>query len=138
VINQAIHIPHLDHYLLCPMQCQVNDVIVHDTPKFLAPDPTDHTHALTIKDTDNPTQMVILLPPLKGVTLLLHARAPTLEEWNSDAIWRLHLTSESLTWDPTFTLYEEQEAAMTDYSCRVVTMTCALRGHVSNLVMNLL
>ncbi len=21
VINQAIHIPHLDHHLLCPMQC---------------------------------------------------------------------------------------------------------------------
>ncbi len=34
VINQAIHIPHLDHHLLCPMQCQVNDVIVNDMPKF--------------------------------------------------------------------------------------------------------
>jgi hypothetical protein len=21
VINQAVHIPHLDHHLLCPMQC---------------------------------------------------------------------------------------------------------------------
>ena len=31
VINQAIHIPHLDHHLLCPMQCRVNDVIVNDT-----------------------------------------------------------------------------------------------------------
>ncbi len=50
VINQAIHIPHLDHHLLCPMQCQVNDVIVNDTPKFLTSDPTDHTHALTIID----------------------------------------------------------------------------------------
>jgi hypothetical protein len=25
VINQAIHIPHLDHHLLCPVQCLVND-----------------------------------------------------------------------------------------------------------------
>jgi hypothetical protein len=25
IINQAIHIPHLDHHLLCPMQCRVND-----------------------------------------------------------------------------------------------------------------
>jgi hypothetical protein len=32
VINQAIHIPpHLDHHLLCPMPCQVNDLIVDDT-----------------------------------------------------------------------------------------------------------
>jgi hypothetical protein len=42
VINQAIHIPHLDHHLLCSMQCQVNDVIVDDTSKFLTSDPTDH------------------------------------------------------------------------------------------------
>ncbi len=32
VINQAICIPHLDHHLLSPMQCRVNDVIVNDTP----------------------------------------------------------------------------------------------------------
>ncbi len=60
VIIQAIHIPHLDHHLLCPMQCRVNDVIVNDTPKFVTSDPTDHTHALTIIDLHQPTQMVIL------------------------------------------------------------------------------
>jgi hypothetical protein len=49
VINQAIHIPHLDHHLLCPMQCQVNDMIVDNMPKLLTSDPTDHTHAFTIK-----------------------------------------------------------------------------------------
>jgi hypothetical protein len=48
VVNQAIHIPHLDHHLLCPMQCQVNDVTVDETPKFLASDPTEHSHALTV------------------------------------------------------------------------------------------
>ncbi len=52
VINQAIHIPHLNQHLLCPMQCRVNDVVVDDTPKFLVSDPTDSTHALTIKDPD--------------------------------------------------------------------------------------
>ncbi len=60
VINQVIHIPHLDHHLLCPMQCQVNDVIVDDTPKFLTSDPTDHMHALTIIDPHQPAQTVIL------------------------------------------------------------------------------
>ena len=29
VIHQAIEIPHLDHHLLCPMQCEVNDVTVN-------------------------------------------------------------------------------------------------------------
>ncbi len=60
VFNQAIHIPHLDHHLLCPMQCQVNDVVVDDMPKFLAPDPTDITHALTNRDPDWSAQTIIL------------------------------------------------------------------------------
>ena len=54
IVNQAIHIPHLDHHLLCPMQCRVNDVTVNETPKFLAQDLTEHTHALTVQDPDNP------------------------------------------------------------------------------------
>jgi hypothetical protein len=122
-INQAIHIPQLDHHLLCPMQCRVNDVIVDDTPKFLTSDPTDHTHALIIRDPHQPAQMVILHLALRGVTSLLNVRGITLDEWNSDAFKQLHLTSETLTWDPTTSLYEVQEAAMIDYSGRVVTTT---------------
>ncbi len=34
VTNQAIQIPHLDHHLLCPMQCRVNDVIVKTFQNF--------------------------------------------------------------------------------------------------------
>jgi hypothetical protein len=60
VINQAIHIPHLDHHLLCPIQCQVNEVTVDDMPKSLMPNPTDHTHAMTIKDLNDLAQTVIL------------------------------------------------------------------------------
>ena len=32
VINQTIHILHLDHHLLCTMQCRMNDVTMNDTP----------------------------------------------------------------------------------------------------------
>jgi len=72
MINQAIHKPHLDHHLLCPMQCRVNDVTVNKMPKFLAHDPTDHKHALTIRDPHNPAQTVILPLALWGVTSLLN------------------------------------------------------------------
>ncbi len=67
IINQAIHIPHLDHHLLCPMHCRVNDVAVNDLPKFLMANPTDQMHALNINDPDNPLQLVILPLTLKGV-----------------------------------------------------------------------
>ncbi len=120
IINQAIHIPHLDHHLLCPMQCRVYDVIVNNLPKFLAADPTDQTHALTLTDPDNPLQPVILPLILRGVTLLLNVRSTTINEFNSHDHLRLHLTSETLTWDPTTDLYEKQENAMMDYSGNIV------------------
>jgi hypothetical protein len=61
-----------------------------------------------------------------------------LDEWNSDAFKQLHLTSETLTWDPTTTLYEMQEAAMIGYSGHVVMTTRPLMGHIKHLVINLL
>jgi hypothetical protein len=83
IFNQAIHILHLGHHLLCPMQCRVNDVTVNDLPKFLAANPTDQTHALTINDLNNPLQPVILLLTLRGVTSLLNVRTVTIDEFNS-------------------------------------------------------
>jgi hypothetical protein len=61
-------------------------------------------------------------------------RGVTLDEWTSDAFKRLYLTSETLTWDPTTTQYEEQEAAMVDYSGRVVTTMRPLMMHIKSLV----
>jgi hypothetical protein len=127
IINQAIHIPHLDHHLLCPMQCCVNDVTINDLPKFLAANPTDQTHALTMTDPDNPIQPVILPLTLRGVMSLLNVKTVTIDEFNSQDYPRLQLTSETLTWDPTTNLYEQQENAMMDYSGHIVR-DAALRG----------
>jgi hypothetical protein len=116
------------------MQCQVDDVTVDNTPKFLVRDPTDKSHALTLEDPNHPAQTVTLPLALQGVTSLLNVRAPTLDEWISDAFRRLHLTSKTLTWNPTTILYEDQEM-VTDYSGNVVRRG-ALRGQVSSLVIN--
>jgi hypothetical protein len=65
VIHQAIHIPHLPHHLLCPMQCRVNDVVINDLLKFLDPNPSDTSHASLCPvhslDDDEPVQTVTLL-----------------------------------------------------------------------------
>ena len=106
VINQAIHIPHLDHHLLCPMQCRVNDVLVDETPKFLAQRPTDQTHALTIADPDDPSWMLTMPLSLKGVTSLLYVRNVTADDFYNTDTPRIDLTPETLTWDPTTTLFE--------------------------------
>jgi hypothetical protein len=123
VINQAIHIPHLDHHLLCPMQCHVNDVTVDETPKFLALDPTETMHALTMTDPDDPLQTVTLPLQLRGVISLLNVRIPTVDQFNVQTITRLHLTFETLTWDPSTMMYADQEAAMIDFTGAVETHT---------------
>jgi hypothetical protein len=92
VIYQAIHTPHTDL------------------------DPTDQTHALTVPDPDDPLQTLTLPLSLRGVTLLLHVRNVTTDDFYNDNIPRIDLTSETLTWDPSMTLYGEQENGMIDHS----------------------
>ncbi len=108
-------------------------MIVKDLPKFLAADPTDQMHAMTLTNPDNPLQLVILPLILRGVTLLLIVRSMTTKEFNSHDHLRLHLTSETLTWDPTTDLYEKQENAMMIYSGNIVH-DAAMRG--PNLILN--
>jgi hypothetical protein len=117
------------------MQCRVNDVTVNNLPKFLAANPTDQMHALTITDPDNPLQPVILSLTLRGVMLLLIVRTVTINEFNSQDYPRLHLTSETLTWDPMTNLYEQQENAMIDYSSNIVC-DAAVRQQVPTLIVN--
>ncbi len=54
-------------------------------------------------------------------------RSTTIDEFNSHDYLRLHLTSETLTWDPTTDLYEKQENAIMDYSGNIVC-DAAVRG----------
>ncbi len=54
------------------------------------------------------------------MTSLLNVRSTPIDEFNSHDHLRLHLTPETLTWDPTTDLYEKQENAMMDYSGDIV------------------
>jgi hypothetical protein len=53
VFHQAIHMSQLDHHLLFPMQCHVNDVTINNVPKFLTSFPTDNTHVQNLDDESN-------------------------------------------------------------------------------------
>ncbi len=117
------------------MQCCVNDMTVNNLPKFLAANPTDQTHALTTNDPNNPLQLVILPLTLRGVTSLLNVRTVSINEFISQDYPRLHLTSETLTWDPMTTLYEEQRNAMTDYFGNIIR-DAAVRGQIPILIIN--
>ncbi len=113
----------------------MNDVTVNDLPKFLAANPTDQMHALTINDSNNPLQLAILPLTLRGVALLLNVRTVTIDEFNSQDYPQLHLTSEILTCDPTTTLYEQQVNAMMDYTGNIVH-DATVREQIPTLIIN--
>ena len=62
-------------------------------------------------------------------------RNVTADDFYNDNIPRIDLTSETLTWDPSTTLYEEQENGMIDYSGNIVR-DAAVKG--PHLVINAL
>jgi hypothetical protein len=115
VFHQAIHMPQLDHHLLCPMQCCINDVTVNDVPKFLTRFPTDNTHALVVQNPDNDSTTLSFPLHLQGVMLYLPVCKPTANKWESGDIVRIDMTAKNLDWNPNDPTYSSQEAAMTDY-----------------------
>jgi hypothetical protein len=88
-VNQAVHVPTMDNDLLCPMQMRMNDVELHECPKFMEGQPTDMSHSLRlVQDGDE-----IHIPfGLRGVTSYFPTRKPSPAEYANCR--RFHLTSE--------------------------------------------
>ena len=97
VIHQAIEISHLEHSLICPIQCQINGVYINETPRFLENNKTPNSHAIVIYDPDPKSNATVTLPlSLSGVTSYLPVHHPSLEDWGSGKYPRYELTSENL------------------------------------------
>ena len=65
IFHQAIHMPHLDHHLLYPMQLRAHGVDVNDCPRIYCKSPGDESHAIVAKDEYG--DEIILPFYLKGV-----------------------------------------------------------------------
>jgi hypothetical protein len=115
VFHQAIHMPQLDHHLLCPMQCCINDVTVNNVPIFLTCFPTDNMHALIVQNPDNDSTTLSFPLHLQRMMPYLPVRKPTATKWEMGDIVLIKMTAENLNWDPNGPTYSSQEAAMTDY-----------------------
>ena len=84
VIHQEIDIPHLEHSLLCPMQCRMSGVEINETPRFLENNKTPNYHAIVIDDPDPTSNATVTLPlSLSGVKYYLPVHQPSLEDWYS-------------------------------------------------------
>lgn len=118
VTNHAIHMPDLDHHLLCPMQYCDNGVTVNEYPRMYCPEPTQESHAIVAMDEYGANG--ILPFSLRGVTSLINVSPLTLEEFESHSHPRVELTSHDLTWDPSTDVYEDQENSTMDHKGDII------------------
>jgi hypothetical protein len=109
MIHQAVHVPTMENDLLCPMQMRMNDVEVHECPKFMEAAPSDTSHSLGI--TQGGEELRISLG-LRGVTSYFPTRKPTSLELATCP--RFDLKAEDPEWDPSSTTFQEQEDAQVD------------------------
>ena len=110
IVHQAIHMPDLEHHLLCPMQCRANGTVINECPRMYCEHPTEDSHSII--STDENGERVVLPFFLKGVTSHLNVSPLSLEEYEHHGCPRIELTSHHLTWDPGTDVYEDQENAM--------------------------
>jgi len=111
VVHQAISIPTMENNLLSPMQMRLNDVKVHDVPKFLCDSPEDEHHSIVI---DNGGGDILRIPlALYGVTSHFPTRKPTQFEFDTCED-RYELTYELPDWEPHSEWFRRQEENVAD------------------------
>ena len=125
VFHKAIHIPGLQHNLLCPMQICMNGIQASENPKFLSALPTYHDHALLLPDqtgyfetgnTRDPKNWDINRGPylipllLHGVTSYLPTRKPNIAEADFPSNQSFEVTYESPEWDPHAIKFTKQKS----------------------------
>jgi hypothetical protein len=76
----------------------LNDVEVHDKPKFLTDKPTEHDHAICVVNHKTNEELVIPLM-IRGVTSTFPSRKPTQDEY--ETCTKFELTYDSPEYEPT-------------------------------------
>ena len=115
LVNQAILVPEVDHCLLCPMQCRMNGVAIHEVPRFLTQNPTTSTHSIVIADPTDDVQSYTIPLRLEGVVSYFEYTLPTSAEYEDEDIPKLELTAASPAWNPSDDDYALQEESHLDY-----------------------
>ena len=77
LLNQAIEMKGLDHHLFCLMQCCMNVVLIDEVLKFLAPIPSETTHAIKLQNVFDTIHPIIIPLKRNRVTSFFEVRKPT-------------------------------------------------------------
>jgi hypothetical protein len=111
IIHQAIYLPTLDRNLLSTMPMIFHDVVVNETLKFQSLEPISLSHTISVR-ADEVNDVLVIPLDLFGVVSCFTTFKLSQEEF--DTCPRYELTYESHVYDPTVTLFSEQEYSMTE------------------------
>ena len=105
----------MEHNFLPPVMMRLNGLLVDECPKFICTNPTIKTHSIFFL-----TENTQLLLALHGTTSYISTRRPKgMSEFNEHT--NLVLTSENPVWDPSSSIYAQQESAMTNLNGEIIT-----------------
>ena len=78
-------------------------------PHALLSEPSERTHAIELVDPLDIAHPFIILLKLSGVTSYFDVYSPSITEYESEEIPKIHLTAEEPPWDPLTVEYSERE-----------------------------
>ena len=119
VFHQTIYCRQMENHLKCPMQCQMNGVVINDMPKMCIPNPDDSTHSIEVTNPLDPDSTLHIPLMLRGVTSCFCVRRPSTAESADDDIPKLDMTYKSPEWDPGDPDWATQEASTMNSRGRV-------------------
>ena len=111
-INNALYIKNMKVNLIPPFLMRLNGIVIDECPKFLAIEPDDNTHSITVKDEN------IRIPlNLIGIVSYFPSRKPERSEMIHDQM--IDLTPRYEDWDPHDKTYRDQEENMVDFEGKI-------------------
>ena len=128
VYHQDIHCPRLTSHFVCPMQIRIAGVRINEHSKFLEKDPDEKTHAIIVDDQLNPNEPLVIPLALKGFTSYFLSRKPWASKYENELIPHIDMKIEAPLWDPSETIFVEQDYVMTDFRGKVISNDTITRG----------
>ena len=113
LFQNALHVPTLEHNLIPPFILREARITVNDTAKIHKDNPGKKDHAIIIE-----SEPLTIPLQLNGIFSFFHSRMPTKDDIN--IALSIHMTPESLTWDPYSEHFSANEESMLDYEGNIM------------------
>ena len=115
-----------------PHALPLNVVHISKVPKFLAESHRVIIHAMQLIDPFDAAHLLIIPLQLSRVTSYFDVYTPSIAKYENQEIFKIHLTAEEPSWDPSTEEYSHRETSMCDHQGQISIPATAARGPQCN------